>query len=99
MNHSAEVEKHYQVRGWYSFVQEIRHDGGEPGEPLIKAAVGVIIRNPFVGTYKADLSALTAGELRPLARAFPTLSERRPRDHNVAEDQWPQSRRRLNFGG
>ena len=59
MKHSAEVEKHYDVRGWYSSVQETRHDGGEPGKPLIKAAVGVIIRNPFVGKYTADLSALT----------------------------------------
>lgn len=59
MNHSAEVEKHYQVRGWYSSVQEIRHDGGEPGETLVKVAVGVVIRNPFVGTYEADLSPLT----------------------------------------
>ncbi len=59
MNHSAEVEKHYDVRGWYSSVQEIRHDGGEPGEPLVKVAVGVIIRNPYVGAYKGDLSALT----------------------------------------
>lgn len=58
MNHSAEVEKHYEVRGWYSSVQEIRHDGGEPGEPLIKAVAGVIIRNPFIGDYTADLSAL-----------------------------------------
>jgi len=60
MNHSAEVEKHYEVRGWYSTVQEIRHDGGEPGATLIKAATGVIIRNPFAGTYTADLSPLTA---------------------------------------
>lgn len=58
MDHSAEVEKHYEVRGWYSSVQEIRHDGGAPGEPLIKAATGVVIRNPFVGKYSADLSAL-----------------------------------------
>ena len=27
MSHSADVEKHYEVRGWYSTVQEIRHDG------------------------------------------------------------------------
>ncbi len=72
MNHSAEVENHYQVRGWYSSVQEIRHDGGEPGEPLIKVAVGVIIRNPFVGTYKADLSALTG----PSAAIGNALGER-----------------------
>ncbi|MFX0543892.1 amino acid synthesis family protein [Roseovarius sp. S4756] len=59
MDHSAEVEKHYEVRSWHSSVQEIRHDGGEPGEVLIKAAVGVIIRNPFVGKFSADLSAFT----------------------------------------
>ncbi len=59
MNHSAEVEKNYEVRGWYSCVQEIRHDGGAPGEPLIKVAAGIIIRNPFAGKYAADLSALT----------------------------------------
>ncbi|KFB09003.1 amino acid synthesis family protein [Nitratireductor basaltis] len=58
MNHTAEVEKHYEVRGWYSSVQEIRHDGGAPVEPLIKVAVGVIIRNPFVGVHSPDLSAL-----------------------------------------
>ena len=56
MNHSAEVEKHYEVRGWYSTVHEIRHDGGEPGDTLIKVAVGVVIRNPFAGKFVADLS-------------------------------------------
>lgn len=60
MDYSAEVEKHYEVRGWYSSVQEIRHDGGTPGVPLIKAAAGVIIRNPFAGAFTADLSPLTA---------------------------------------
>ncbi|MBC7281070.1 amino acid synthesis family protein [Hoeflea sp.] len=59
MTHSAEVEKSYDVRGWYSSVQEVRHDGGEPGATLVKVAVGVIIRNPYVGTYSADLSRLT----------------------------------------
>ena len=72
MNHTAEVEKHYEVRGWYSTVQEIRHDGGEPGEPLIKAAVGVVIKNPFVGKYQADLSALTS----PSAAIGHALGER-----------------------
>ncbi|TDH38401.1 amino acid synthesis family protein [Pseudohoeflea suaedae] len=72
MDHTAEVEKHYDVRGWYSTVQEIRHDGGEIGEPLIKAAVGVVIRNPFVGKYQADLSALTA----PSASIGHALGER-----------------------
>lgn len=59
MDHSAEVEKNYDVRGWYSSIQEVRHDGGERGEALVKVAVGLIIRNPYVGTFSADLSKLT----------------------------------------
>jgi len=59
MDYSVEVEKHYQVRGWYSTVHEIRHDGGEPGDSLIKVAAGIIIRNPFAGKFVADLSDLT----------------------------------------
>ena len=56
MNHSLEVEKRYEVRGWYSTVHEIRHDGGEPGDTLVKVAVGGVIRNPFAGKFVADLS-------------------------------------------
>ncbi|MCG7505051.1 amino acid synthesis family protein [Mesorhizobium retamae] len=56
MNHSLEVEKNYDVRGWYSTVHEIRHDGGEPGDTLVKVAVGVVIRNPFAGKFVSDLS-------------------------------------------
>jgi hypothetical protein len=59
MDYSVEVERHYDVRGWYSAIHEIRHDGGRPGDTLVKAAVGVIIRNPFAGKSVADLSALT----------------------------------------
>ncbi|PDQ22237.1 peptide synthetase [Mesorhizobium sanjuanii] len=59
MDYSLEVEKHYDVRGWYSTIHEIRHDGGAPGEGLVKGAVGVIIRNPFAGKFVADLSELT----------------------------------------
>jgi hypothetical protein len=59
MSYASQVEKDYQVRGWYSSVQEIRHDGGAPGESLIKVATGVIIRNPCAGKFVADLSVLT----------------------------------------
>ena len=59
MDYSVEVEKHYDVRGWYSTIHEIRHDGGRPGDTLIKAAVGVIIRNPFAGKFVAEMSELT----------------------------------------
>lgn len=50
----------YRVRGWYSVVQETLHDGGEPGEPLLRAACAVVFKNPFAGTYTRDLSPLTA---------------------------------------
>ncbi|BDA84851.1 peptide synthetase [Aureimonas sp. SA4125] len=63
MDYSVEVERHYAVRGWYSLVHEIRHDGGTPGDTLIKAAVGVIIRNPFAGKFVADLGDLTRPSL------------------------------------
>ncbi|CAN5430866.1 amino acid synthesis family protein [soil metagenome] len=49
----------YQVRKWVSHVEEISHDGGDPIDPpLIKAAVGVVIANPFAGTRTDDLSSL-----------------------------------------
>ncbi|MCV3211198.1 amino acid synthesis family protein [Mesorhizobium sp. YC-39] len=59
MNYSSEVERDYDVRGWYSSVQESRHDGGKPGETLVKVATGVVIRNPFAGKFVAELSDLT----------------------------------------
>jgi hypothetical protein len=50
----------YDVRAWYSFVQEIEHDGGARGsEPLIKAASAVVFRNPFAGRHVDDISELT----------------------------------------
>ena len=58
---------------------------------------GVVVA-ATVGLRGTDMSALTAEELRPIARVYPTLSERRPRDHPVAEAEWPQSRRRRLFG-
>jgi len=51
----------YSVRAWHSFVQETRHElGPAPAQPLIKAAVAVVITNPFAGRYVDDLSQLTA---------------------------------------
>jgi len=50
----------FSVRKWVSYTEEINHDRGTPLDvPLIKAAVGVVIANPFVGRYADDLSALT----------------------------------------
>jgi Amino acid synthesis len=51
----------YEIRKWFHVLEEVLHDGGEPSAvPLRKAAVGVVIRNPFAGRYSPDLSALTA---------------------------------------
>lgn len=51
----------YEIRSWHSTYEEtyvvegIRHE-----TPLVKAAVGVIIANPFAGKeYQADLGSLT----------------------------------------
>jgi hypothetical protein len=50
----------YEVRAFHSSVQEIVHEGGPAAErPLIKACVGVVIKNPFAGQYVEDLSPLT----------------------------------------
>jgi hypothetical protein len=49
----------FDIRAWYTFTQEVVHDGGAPGETLVKAACAVVIRNPFAGRYQQDLSALT----------------------------------------
>jgi hypothetical protein len=50
----------YQIRKIVAYRETIAHDGG-PGasEPLIKAVVAVVMKNPFAGRYVADLSALT----------------------------------------
>lgn len=50
----------YEIRKWASVMEEIGHDGGPAGErPLIRGAVAVVVRNPFAGSYVADLSPLT----------------------------------------
>lgn len=72
MDNSAEVEMHYEVRGWYSTVHEIRHDGGEPGNGLVKVAAGVIIKNPYAGKFVSGLSRLT----EPSAAIGHALGER-----------------------
>lgn len=55
------IDSFYQVRAFHSFVQESLHDvGPAPELPLIKAAVAVVIKNPFSGRWVEDLSPLTA---------------------------------------
>lgn len=51
----------FAIRRFVGFVEEIWHEGGpvEDG-PLLKAAAGVVIQNPFAGAFIQDLEALTA---------------------------------------
>lgn len=72
MNVEKELRAAYDVRCWYSFVQEVEHDGGKPRDALVKAAVAVVIRNPFAGSYAEDLSRLIA----PSAALGKALGER-----------------------
>ncbi|WP_022885797.1 amino acid synthesis family protein [Glaciibacter superstes] len=51
----------YEVRAWHSAVVEVTELAGQSlDQPLVKAAVGVVIRNPFAGQpFAQDLSVLT----------------------------------------
>ncbi len=54
------IDPYYDVRAWHSFVQETVHElGPAPEQPLVKAAVAVVIANPFAGRWVEDLSPLT----------------------------------------
>lgn len=54
------IDSIYAVRAWHSFVQETVHElGPAPEQPLVKAAVAVVFRNPFAGRWVEDLSPLT----------------------------------------
>ena len=56
-----EVYGAYAVRSWHAQVEEVRHAGGPVLDPpLLKAAVAVVIANPFAGRWVEDLSSLTA---------------------------------------
>ena len=56
-----EVYGAYAVRSWHAQVEEVRHAGGPVlDQPLLKAAVAVVIANPFAGRWVEDLSSLTA---------------------------------------
>lgn len=48
-----------QIRAWYTHVEQINDDGGPAvTEPLVKAAVTAVVRNPYAGRYSEDLSEL-----------------------------------------
>lgn len=48
-----------RVRKWVTVVEEIRHEGGpEADPPLVKAAVGAVVANPYAGRWADDLDEL-----------------------------------------
>lgn len=73
------------IRKWVTVVEEIRHDGGPPvDEPLVKAAVGVVIKNPYAGRYTDSLEGLIEPSV-PLARELVR------RCHDALGGRTPQS--------
>jgi len=54
------IGPYYRVRAFHSFVSETVHDlGPAPEQPLVKAAVAVVLENPFAGRWVEDLAPLT----------------------------------------
>jgi hypothetical protein len=71
------------VRAWVTFTQDVRSDTGPAvDEPLVKAAVGAVIANPYAGRHAASLDELLepsgalAAEL--VARCARALGGREP---------------------
>jgi hypothetical protein len=58
---ASDVDKHYAIQSYHSVVTETRQLGGRRlDRPLIKAAVGAVITDPFAGEgFHDDLSSLT----------------------------------------
>jgi len=55
-----------QLRKITMHFEEIYHDGGPPpGQPLVRAAILAVARNPYAGRYIEDIMPLME-ELRPL---------------------------------
>jgi hypothetical protein len=47
------------IRKWVTFVEEIHEEGGKPlAKPLRKAAVAVVVKNPYAGKNGDDLTEL-----------------------------------------
>jgi hypothetical protein len=73
------------VRKWVTVVEEIAHDGGPAvEEPLVKAAVGVVIANPYAGRYTDTLEAL-------IEPSVPLAKELVARTHAALGGRTPQS--------
>ena len=77
------------VRKYLSFIEESRSEAGRPADPpLRKVAVVAVVKNPFAGAYREDLSRLIeAGEElgRTISRmAVEALGEYPPESYGKA---------------
>jgi hypothetical protein len=75
----------YQVRKWFTAVEEVLHEGGPAGQPLRKVVTAAVVRNPCAGRYVPDLGELVelSGELGAdlAARAVAVLGGREPESY------------------
>jgi hypothetical protein len=56
----------FTLRKTITFIETIQHDGGpKPTEPRTRAAIAAVIKNPFAGSYSADLQ-WAMDDLKPL---------------------------------
>lgn len=47
------------IRKWVTFIEELQEEGGKPlAKPLRRAAVAVVVKNPYAGRNPDDLSEL-----------------------------------------
>lgn len=55
------LEDFFEIRAWHAVVNETHAVGGKRLDtPLLKAAVGAVVKNPFAGkNFQQDLSSLT----------------------------------------
>ncbi|MFZ4505247.1 MAG: amino acid synthesis family protein, partial [Microbacteriaceae bacterium] len=58
---ATDVDKHYAIQSYHSVVTETRQlNDKRLDQPLVKAAVGAVITDPFAGQgFQEDLSSLT----------------------------------------
>jgi hypothetical protein len=58
---ATDVDKHFAIQSYHSVVTETRQlNGKRLDQPLVKAAVGAVITDPFAGQgFQEDLSSLT----------------------------------------
>lgn len=55
----------FPVRKIATFIEEIRHDGGPAGAPVMRAAIVAVVKNPFAGEFAPDLQS-AMDDLKPL---------------------------------